>query len=406
MDDDRLHQPAQKSSKQADHLPLLPLAPSFSSPQLPTTGLPSAALTPIAPLVYRRSSILSHPDDSHGRHVDAFTDWIVRLTYELVALSQGPPLVVPLTVTFSPGSIRPDQVLREYERFYARLCRLLMCNPERPSKRHLLPFAIAFRDDPSTRPGKHRARPSAHAVFSNHPSVAPHVHSVLVVHPTLVDRFMEIVDTLEETWRRIPVWTADPTSALDAPRYVNRSLHADVPFALGIRELMIADPIGSRPLIRARIRRVVDYSAKLGRRRRTSPTTLTSSPCCRPLRRSPINSVAMEAQRTCRDRLWNMGPLPGYVSNHVPRARTPFSADFGGYSGVAFRRLGSKARNFSTSANTCAGNIYVAERPRKGRRELLWSVIPKALNLPDVRIDPSVVPERIRRAAYRHLARE
>src|SRR6266508_819924 len=161
MDDDRLHQPAQKSSKQADHLPLLPLAPSFSSPQLPTTGLPSAALTPIAPLVYRRSSILSHPDDSHGRHVDAFTDWIVRLTYELVALSQGPPLVVPLTVTFSLGSTAPDQVLREYERFYARLCRLLMCNHERPSKRHLLPFALAFRDDPSTRPGRHRDRPSA-----------------------------------------------------------------------------------------------------------------------------------------------------------------------------------------------------------------------------------------------------
>jgi hypothetical protein len=30
---------------------------------------------------------------------------------------------------------------------------------------------------------------------------------------------------------------------------------------------MRADPIGSRPLVRARIRRVVDYSAKLARRR-------------------------------------------------------------------------------------------------------------------------------------------
>jgi hypothetical protein len=54
----------------------------------------------------------------------------------------------------------------------------MMGNHERPSKRHLLPFALAFRDDPSTRPGKHRDRPSALAVFSNHPSVAPHVHSV------------------------------------------------------------------------------------------------------------------------------------------------------------------------------------------------------------------------------------
>jgi hypothetical protein len=31
---------------------------------------------------------------------------------------------------------------------------------------------------------------------------------------------------------------------------------------------MRADPVGSRSLVRARIRRVVDYCAKLGRRRR------------------------------------------------------------------------------------------------------------------------------------------
>jgi hypothetical protein len=61
--------------------------------------------------------------------------------------------------------------------------------------------------------------------------------------------------------------TAGPTSAF-APTYANRSLHADVPFALRIRDLMRADPVGSRPLVRARIRRVVDYCAKLGRRRR------------------------------------------------------------------------------------------------------------------------------------------
>jgi hypothetical protein len=50
------------------------------------------------------------------------------------------------------------------------------------------------------------------------------------------------------------------------PRYANRSLHADVSFALGVRELMVADPVGSRPLVRALIRNVVDYCAKLGRR--------------------------------------------------------------------------------------------------------------------------------------------
>jgi hypothetical protein len=40
-----------------------------------------------------------------------------------------------------------------------------------------------------------------------------------------------------------------------------------VPFALKIRELMIADPVGSRSQVRDRIRKVVAYSAKLGRRR-------------------------------------------------------------------------------------------------------------------------------------------
>jgi hypothetical protein len=256
MDHDR-HQPAHTSSGQAAHAPLLPLAPSFFSPQGPSA----------APSACRRPSIFNHPADSHLRLVDAFTDWVVGRVYALVGEDQGLPLVVPLTVTFSLGSTRPDQVLGEYERFYARLCDLLMCNHERPSKRHLLPFALAFRDDPSTRPGRHRDRPSAFAVFSNHPTVAPHVHSVLVVHPRLGDRFLSIVGALEETWRRIPVRTTDPTCAFDAPTYANRSLHADVPLALEIRELMGADLVGNRSLVRARIRKVVAYSAKLGRRR-------------------------------------------------------------------------------------------------------------------------------------------
>ena len=71
-----------------------------------------------------------------------------------------------------------------------------------------------------------------------------------------------------------PFRAADPTSSFDAPTNVNQSLHADVPFALVIRELMGADPVGSRALVRAEIRRVVDYSAKLGRRRRDDDVDL------------------------------------------------------------------------------------------------------------------------------------
>jgi hypothetical protein len=254
---DRHHQPAQMNSGEAAHVSLAPLAPSFSSPQSPQS--PSAA-----PSACVQPSIFNHPNASHGRHVDAFTDWIVQRIDELVALDQGLPLVVPLTVTFSPGSTRPDRVLGEYGRFYARLCNLLIGNHERPSKRHLLPFALAFRDDPSTRPDKYRRPATQRALFFNEPSVAPHVHSLVVVHPTLADRFLSIVDELQATWRRIPVRTA--TSAF-APTYANRTLYADVPFALGIRELMRADPVGSRALVRARTRGVIDYCAKLGRGR-------------------------------------------------------------------------------------------------------------------------------------------
>jgi hypothetical protein len=256
---DRHHQPAQMNSGEAAHVSLAPLAPSFSSPQSPQS--PSAA-----PSACVQPSIFNHPNASHGRHVDAFTDWIVQRIDELVALDQGLPLVVPLTVTFSPGSTRPDRVLREYGRFYARLCNLLISNHDRPSKRHLLPFALAFRDDPSTRPDKYRRPATQRALFFNEPSVAPHVHSLLVVHPTLVDRFLSIAPSLESVWRRIPSWTTGP-SALCAPRYLNRTLHADVTRALGIRELMRADHLGDRSLVRARIRKVVEYSAKLGRRR-------------------------------------------------------------------------------------------------------------------------------------------
>jgi hypothetical protein len=48
--------------------------------------------------------------------------------------------------------------------------------------------------------------------------------------------------------------------------YANRTLYADVPFALRIRELMTHELAGNRSLIRAQIRDVIDYSAKLGRR--------------------------------------------------------------------------------------------------------------------------------------------
>jgi hypothetical protein len=129
-------------------------APSGSRLFHPASLTSVAAYQQLRPVVATMTYCQPCSDASHARRVDAFTDWILQRVDELVSENQDHPLVVPLTVTFSLGSIAPDQVLREYERFYLRLCSLLMNNHERPSKRHLLPFAIAFRDDPSTRPGE------------------------------------------------------------------------------------------------------------------------------------------------------------------------------------------------------------------------------------------------------------
>jgi hypothetical protein len=52
------------------------------------------------------------------------------------------------------------------------------------------------------------------------------------------------------------------------------------------------------------------------------------------------------------------------------------------------------------------GQIYVAERPRKGGLKLLWSVKPQAPTAPDVRIDAHRVPLAIRRQAYRTLGKK
>ena len=107
--------------------------------------------------------LLSRHSDAHP--TDCYVDWVLEHYRALSSPASQPPLIVPLTATFKPGSIRPVEVLLEFERFYARLCHRLVNNYDRPSKRHLLPFAISWRDDPRTRPDKYSARPARHAQF-------------------------------------------------------------------------------------------------------------------------------------------------------------------------------------------------------------------------------------------------
>ncbi len=195
----------------------------------------------------------------YTEQVDHLTDWTMKRIEDLADDDRRPPLVVPVTVTFVPCAVRPSRVLVEFERLYLRICRLLMCNPERPSKRRLLPLVLAFRDEAHTRPDKHPC--DRDRDFFNQPAVAPHVHSIMVVHPDLADRFVEIAGDLENVWRSIP------QRGGGLPRYDNGSLRIEMEFVHRVRALMAADPVGYRARVRGEVRSWIDYSAKLMRRR-------------------------------------------------------------------------------------------------------------------------------------------
>jgi hypothetical protein len=47
------------------------------------------------------------------------------------------------------------------------------------------------------------------------------------------------------------------------------------------------------------------------------------------------------------------------------------------------------------------GQIYIAERSRRGSKKLIWSVMPVAPVAADVRIEPRAVPAPVRRQAYK-----
>jgi hypothetical protein len=196
----------------------------------------------------------------YDQRVDEWTDWTMTRIEGLAGADRRPPLVVPLTVTFRPCAVHPSRVLIEFERLYLRVCRLLMCNPERPSKRRLLPSVLVFRDEAYTRPDKH---PCDHGFF-NRPAVAPHVHSIMVVHPDLADRFLEVAVDLETVWREIPRRGGGPLL------HDNGSLRVEMEFAHRVRGAMEADPAGCGPRVRGEVRSWIDYSAKLMRRRGTA----------------------------------------------------------------------------------------------------------------------------------------
>jgi hypothetical protein len=207
------------------------------------------------------------------RHHDAIdpacmADWFVSRFDELAAGGDGSPLLVPFTATFAPGAVRADRVLSEYARFYDRLCDELVNNRDRPSKRPLLPFSVAWRDDPRTRPGKYYRRPK---LFSDHPESAPHVHGLMLIHPTLGERFESISGDLEQAWRSISYRPAPPfADALyryerpaGQPIYVNRTLRFDLELGYRMTRGLYEGAASARAEASAEMARWLSYCSKM-----------------------------------------------------------------------------------------------------------------------------------------------
>jgi hypothetical protein len=206
------------------------------------------------------------------RHHDAIdpacmADWFVSRFDELAAAGDVSPLLVPFTATFALG-VPADRVLSEYARFYDRLCSRLVNNRERPSKRSLLPFTVAWRDDPRTRPDKCHRRPK---IVSDHPESAPHVHGLMLVHPSVVESFESISGDLEQAWRSIPYSPARPfADALHRferpagqPIYVNRTLRIERELGDRLARGLYEGGESSRLEARAEMARWLSYSAKM-----------------------------------------------------------------------------------------------------------------------------------------------
>jgi len=77
----------------------------------------------------------------------------------------------------------------------------------------------------------------------------------------VADRFLEVAGELEGVWREIP-------RRGGGPRWCdNGTLRVELEFVHRVRGMMEADPVGCRPRVRGEVRRWIDYSAKLMRRR-------------------------------------------------------------------------------------------------------------------------------------------
>jgi hypothetical protein len=147
-----------------------------------------------------------------------------------------PPQFWFLTTTFVPIEakrhdhvpIPPHRCFVFFERFYVRLLSRLMNNFER--KRWLQPFTYVYADYPFTKRKKTFATLSPMEQFRlnrfhfhpEHPETTCHIHSVMLIAPTLVERFKAIVSELENLFQNLGpanrTLHIEPLSTLDDVR--------------------------------------------------------------------------------------------------------------------------------------------------------------------------------------------
>jgi hypothetical protein len=122
-----------------------------------------------------------------------------------------------LTTTFVPVEskrddhtpIPPHRCFAFFEKFYVRLLSKLMNNFER--KRWLQPLTYLYIDYPFTKPKKvfvalspiEQFRANQFHVYPEHPETTCHIHSIMLIAPTLVDRFKAIRPSLANLFKSL-----------------------------------------------------------------------------------------------------------------------------------------------------------------------------------------------------------
>ena len=78
------------------------------------------------------------------------------------------------------------------------------------NRRAIRQFAIDACNDMASLSAR---RTSSDRSFFDHPEAGPHVHGLMLIHPSLVERFEPIAGDLEATWRSIPYSPANSFAA-------------------------------------------------------------------------------------------------------------------------------------------------------------------------------------------------